>query len=140
MHREDRLNFICQSIHLLMHIGPETIHIGPLSSYVQWVMETLIGSLGDEICQDLDPYANISQQAILHAQMNCICFQLPDVQLTASMAKDGPPANAKQVDKTEYYLLPQCQDTLIDVTDDEPPGSVCSEFVDLPIHHSISSK
>ncbi|KAK0192375.1 hypothetical protein F5146DRAFT_1102349 [Armillaria mellea] len=109
MRHEDHLHFIHQSIHLLTYISPETVHIGPLSSYAQWVMEMLIGSLGDEICQDLDPYANV--------QINCICFQLPNIQLTSSMAKDGPPANSKQVDNTNYYLLPWCQDTLFDVTD-----------------------
>ncbi|SJL09586.1 uncharacterized protein ARMOST_12966 [Armillaria ostoyae] len=117
MRREARLHFIRQSVHMLTHIGPETVRVGPLACYAQWVMETIIGNLGEEIRQDLDPYANISQRAILRAQMNCIRFQIPDIQLTPPTGKDSLPKHAKPVDGTGYLLLPRRQETLIDVSD-----------------------
>ncbi|KAK0472588.1 hypothetical protein IW261DRAFT_1343424 [Armillaria novae-zelandiae] len=117
MRRQDRLHFIRQSIHMLTHISPETVRVGPLACYAQWVMEMLIGSLGEEIHQDLDPYANISQHAILCAQMNCIQFQIPDIQLTPPTSKNSLPKHAKPIDGTGYLLLPRRQETLIHVSD-----------------------
>jgi hypothetical protein len=46
----EQIHFLRHSIHLLIHIGPETVHAGPLGCYAQWTMETAIGNLGDEIC------------------------------------------------------------------------------------------
>ncbi|KAH9026426.1 hypothetical protein EDB85DRAFT_1868956, partial [Lactarius pseudohatsudake] len=38
--------------------------IGPLACYAQWTLETAIGNLGQEIHQDCDLFANLTQQAI----------------------------------------------------------------------------
>lgn len=60
--------------HLLCEFAQEfkdlykTICAGPLISYSQWTMESLIGNLGRENNQDKDPYANISQCALMRAQ------------------------------------------------------------------------
>jgi hypothetical protein len=66
--KPEHMHFLRRSIHLLTHMGPETIRAGPLISYSQWTMESLIGNLGREIRQDKDPYANITQHALMHAQ------------------------------------------------------------------------
>ena len=58
---ELQIHFVWQSIHLLMHIGLETFQIGPLACYAQWTLETAIGNLGHEICQDCDLFANLTQ-------------------------------------------------------------------------------
>ena len=75
----EQIHFLHHSIHLLMHIEPETICAGPLGCYAQWTMETAIGDLGDEICQDKDPYANITQCGLLHAQINSVFSIMPNV-------------------------------------------------------------
>ena len=62
---ESRVHFVWQSIHLLMHMGPETFRIGPLLCYAQWTLETAIGNLGREIRQDRDTFANLTQRAVL---------------------------------------------------------------------------
>ena len=80
--RAERIHFLHHGIHLLTHIGPETIHAGPLGCYAQWTMETAIGNLGDEIHQDKDPYANIVQCGLLHAQINSILSIMPNVLLS----------------------------------------------------------
>jgi hypothetical protein len=52
-HMESRIHFVRQSVHLLTHIRPETLHTGPLACYAQWTLETTIGNLGREIRQDV---------------------------------------------------------------------------------------
>ena len=44
-------------------------------------METAIGNLGEEIRQDQDPYANIAQWGLLHAQINSLVAMIPDALL-----------------------------------------------------------
>ena len=69
---EARLHFVRQSIHLLTHMAPETFRIGPLACYAQWTLETAIGNLGREIHQDRDLFANLTQRAIMRAQINSL--------------------------------------------------------------------
>lgn len=66
-HMESRVHFVWQSIHMLTHIAPETLQAGPLSCYAQWTLEAAIGNLGQEIQQDQDLHANLTQQAIICA-------------------------------------------------------------------------
>ncbi|KAJ7597939.1 hypothetical protein C8J56DRAFT_1001587 [Mycena floridula] len=101
--REDRIHFVHWCIHMLTHIGPETVRVGPLPCYSQWTMETAIGSLGSEIRQDRDPFANLTQRSLLHAQMN----SLRDLG-------DG------------YVLLAATDDVARDVT--EPEGTAIMDF------------
>ena len=79
--KESRIHFVRQSIHMLTHIAPETIRAGPLSCYAQWTLETAIGNLGREIRQDRDLYANLTQRAILRAQINSLRARFPEIQL-----------------------------------------------------------
>ena len=79
--KELRIHFVRQSVHLLTHIAPETLRAGPLACYAQWTLETAIGNLGQEIRQDRDLFANLSQRATLRAQINSIRARFPGVQL-----------------------------------------------------------
>ena len=69
---ESRIHFVRHSVHLLMHMGPETFHIGPLACYVQWTLETAIGNLDREIRQDRDIFTNLTQRAVIRAQVNSL--------------------------------------------------------------------
>jgi hypothetical protein len=104
-----------QSIHLLTHIGPETVRAGPLACYAQWTMETAIGSLGEEIRQDRDPYANISQRGILRAQTNALKYMMPDLALESDKALSSHSVDAGD----GYALLPTCDNILRDVSQAE---------------------
>ena len=66
---------------MLTHIAPETFHVSPLACYAQWTLETAIGNLGQEICQDCDMFANLAQRAVLCAQTNSLQARFPDIQL-----------------------------------------------------------
>ncbi|KAF8228661.1 hypothetical protein L208DRAFT_1221616, partial [Tricholoma matsutake] len=61
---ESRIHFIHHSIHLLTHIASETVRAGPLACYAQWTMETAIGNLSKEICQDKDPFQNLEERGV----------------------------------------------------------------------------
>jgi hypothetical protein len=113
--REDRIHFVRQSIHLLTHIASEMICAGPLACYAQWTIETAIGNLGNEICQDRDPYANIAQRGVLRAQLNSILAMMPDLNLGD---KDSFPRGAKDLGQG-YALLRPCEDTARQVTEAE---------------------
>ena len=110
----DRIHFVQQSIHLLTHIASETIRIGPLSCYSQWTIETAIGNLGQEICQDHDPYANIAQRGVLRAQLNSIIALFPHLDLD----NNPSPRGTKNLGQG-YTLLRMCQNTSEPVTDAE---------------------
>jgi len=111
----EQIHFLCHSIHLLTHIGPETICAGPLGCYAQWTMETAIGNLGDEICQDKDPYANIAQRGLLRAWINSILSIMPDV-LSSKDELTKVPWGGKDLGNG-YALLQACQLMAINVSD-----------------------
>ena len=75
----ERLHFVRQSIHTLIHIAPETMRVGPGCLYTQWTLERVIGDLGAEIRQPSQPYKNLSQRATRRAQVNALKAMIPDL-------------------------------------------------------------
>lgn len=71
-----RIHFVCQCLHNLIHLSPETIRTGPQSLLGQWVMERTIGNLGEEIKQPSNPYKNLSESGLRQAQVNSIIAML----------------------------------------------------------------
>ncbi|KAM6489697.1 hypothetical protein JOM56_014868 [Amanita muscaria] len=109
------IHFIRQSVHLLTHIASEIMRAGPLACYAQWTMESAIGSLGDEIRQAQDPYANISQRGILRAQFNAINSMMPTLSL-----KDEDRLPAHSMDLGDgYVLMTACDKVLRSVSENE---------------------
>ena len=104
--KASRIHFVRQSIHMLTHIGPETLRAGPLSCYAQWTLEMAIGNLGREIRQDRDIYSNLTQRAILRAQINSLQARFPDIELEFP---DPTPStlsgNAHTFDGYDGYVL-----------------------------------
>ena len=74
----ERLHFVRQSMHALLHIFTEVTRVGPVSYLAQWTMERMIGDLGAEIRQPSNPYANLSQRGLIRAQINAIQTMEPD--------------------------------------------------------------
>jgi hypothetical protein len=46
---------------------------------LQWTLEWTIGNLGEEIKQLFNPFANLSQHGIQHAQVNALKALIPDL-------------------------------------------------------------
>lgn len=74
-----RLHFVRQCVHLTLHTGPDILRSGPHCYYAQWTMERTIGNLGEEIRQPSNPYANLSQRAIIRAQTNSLQAACPEL-------------------------------------------------------------
>ena len=101
---EARLHFVRQSIHLLTYMGPETFQIGPLACYAQWTLETAIGNLGCEIRQDRDLYANLTQRAVMRAQVNSLhaCFPQIEFEMGSGSSRS---TNKHEFDGGFVFLL-----------------------------------
>jgi hypothetical protein len=97
---------------MLTHVAPETIRAGPLACYAQWTLETAIGNLGREIRQDRDLYANLTQRAILRAQINSLQARFPGIQLELRGRRGTSlPRGAREFEGCRgYALFPRCEE------------------------------
>ena len=116
---ESRIHFVRQSIHLLTHIGPETFRIGPLACYAQWTLETAIGNLGREIHQDRDLFANLTQRAIMRAQVNTMYARFPQVKFELSSILQPTHSTHTREFEGGYVFLPRCEAFPTSLSDDE---------------------
>ncbi|KAJ7745021.1 hypothetical protein DFH07DRAFT_749135 [Mycena maculata] len=73
----ERIHFVRQSVHVMSHLGPEVIRLGPASLYSQWTMERTIGNLGQEIKSDSQPYTNLSERGLRRSQVNALKAMIP---------------------------------------------------------------
>jgi hypothetical protein len=73
-----------------MHLLREVVHLGPPICLSQWTLECTIGNLGEEIKQHSNPFANLSQRGIRHAQVNALKAMIPDLDLDRSTMGDLP--------------------------------------------------
>jgi hypothetical protein len=99
------IHFVHHSVHLLTHIAPKTVHAGPLACYAQWTMETAIGNLGREIHQDKDPYRNLEECGVIHAQINSLMAMYPKLDINNNIR--GLPNRAHGF-PDNYAFLPRC--------------------------------
>jgi len=74
-----RLHFCRQSIHALLHLGPETPRIGPLAYSTQWCMERTIGILGSEIRQPSNPFQNLTERGLRRTRINALESIIPEL-------------------------------------------------------------
>jgi hypothetical protein len=114
---ESRIHFVRHSVHLLTHIAPETLQIRPLSCYAQWTLETAIGNLGQEICQDRNMFVNLTQRAVIRAQINSLCACFPQIRFEL----DDESSRSHNMCKFDggFVFLPRCEDFPSPLTEDE---------------------
>ncbi|TFK20916.1 hypothetical protein FA15DRAFT_598878 [Coprinopsis marcescibilis] len=96
--KASRIHFARPSIHNLIHLGSETVRLGPLGLLSQFTMERMIGSLTSEMRQHSTPYKNLSERAALRAQVNALLTRMDTVPDT------GPPGK-KPIDAGGGYFL-----------------------------------
>lgn len=96
--RADRLHFVRQSVHALIHIAPEALRLGPGSLYTQWTLENFIGNITREIKQHSTPYANVSERALRRTRINAL-----QAAITAFAPDEEPPLSS--VDLGDRYRL-----------------------------------
>ncbi len=109
--RTDRLHFVRQSIHALLHLAPEVFRIGPPICSSQWTMERTIGNLGQEIRQPSNPFANLSQRGLLRCQVNALTAMLPGPLAAGTTNPDrGWQLPRGAIDLGNGYVLLRAQD------------------------------
>lgn len=116
---ESRIHFVRHSVHMLTHIGPETLRIGPLGCYAQWTLETAIGNLGREVRQDRDIYANLTQRAVIRAQVNSVCARFPRIKFELGGTTGTSHSICIREFEDGYAFLPRCEDFPSPLTTDE---------------------
>ena len=80
--KTERLHFVRQCVHSLVHLVPEAIRIGPPSLSAQWTMERVIGVFGSLIKQPSNPFANLTEQAKKVAEVNALTAMWPSFERT----------------------------------------------------------
>ncbi|KAH9848550.1 hypothetical protein C2E23DRAFT_739308 [Lenzites betulinus] len=101
--RLDRLHFVRQSVHALIHIVPEALRLGPGSLYTQWTLENYIGNITREIKQHATPYANVSERALRRTRINALQAMIP-----AFAMDETPPASS--IDLGDGFRLLRARD------------------------------
>ena len=75
--KTERIHFVRQCVHSLVHLVPETLRIGPPCLSAQWTMERAIGHFGSLIRQPSNPFANLTEQVKKVAVVNSITAMWP---------------------------------------------------------------
>ncbi|VDB94253.1 unnamed protein product [Peniophora sp. CBMAI 1063] len=70
--RSDRIHFVRQSIHILLHFASELIRVGPGAYTSQWPLERTIGNLGEEVRQHSTFFENLCERALWRDHKNAI--------------------------------------------------------------------
>ena len=78
--KTDRMHFVRQCVHSLVHLAPETLRIGPPSLSAQWTMERMIGVFGSLIKQHSNPFANLVEQVKKVAEVNALIAVWPSLE------------------------------------------------------------
>ena len=76
----DRLHFVRQCLHSLLHLAPESLRCGPLSGCAQWCMESAVGSFGGEVRSHSNTFANLANRGVLRAQINALKARIPNLE------------------------------------------------------------
>ena len=87
--RVDRLHFVRQSIHQVAHICAEIHRVSPPVCASQWTMERTIGNLTQELRQPSNPYANLTQRALLRSQINAVKAVVPELNFQSGQLPHG---------------------------------------------------
>ncbi|KAG6913570.1 hypothetical protein DXG01_005857 [Tephrocybe rancida] len=95
--RSDRVHFVRQSIHQLLHLALEVLRLGPAICSSQWTMERTIGNLVRELRQPSNPYANLAQQSLLRSQVNALKVIVPDFLDPPSLPQGSIPLGSGYV-------------------------------------------
>ncbi|KAL7281947.1 hypothetical protein ACG7TL_003414 [Trametes sanguinea] len=97
--RVDRLHFVCQSVHATIHLATEVVCLGPGSLYTQWTLKNYIGNITCEVKQHVTPYANVSEHALCHCQVNA------SIAMFSSLAPSEMSSTVSSTDLGDGYSL-----------------------------------
>ena len=125
--KTERLHFVRQCIHSLVHLVPETLRIGPPSLSAQWTMERVIGVFGSLIKQPSNPFANLTEQAKKVAEVNSIIAMWPTFEQVQKDPRGSIDVGGGYIllgpKDTKVYCLSDAEQNALAVFD-SGPGSI----------------
>ena len=114
----ERLHFVRQCVHSLIHLGPEATRLGPPSLSAQWTMERMIGVFGSLLRQPSNIFSNLREQARRVAEINAMVAMWPEIEVERGELQGSlnlgqgyvllPPKDSKP------YLLSPAEKTALD--------------------------
>jgi len=78
--KTERLHYVRQCVHSLVHLGPEATRVGPPSLSAQWTMERMIGVFGSLLRQPSSVFSNLREQARRVAEINAVVAMWPEIE------------------------------------------------------------
>ena len=115
----ERLHFVRQCVHSLVHLGPETTRLGPPSLSAQWTMERVIGVFGSLLQQPSKLFSNLREQARRVAEINAVVAMWPEIETQRGELQGSLNLGQGYIllgpkDTKPYVLSPAEQTALID--------------------------
>ena len=107
----DHLHFVRQCVHALVHLGPETVHLGPPSLSAQWTMECIIRVFGSLLQQPSNLFSNLREQAKKVAEINAMVAMWPEIEFQTGEPRGSLDLGQGYIllfpkDTTPYFLSP----------------------------------
>lgn len=122
--KTNRLHFVRPCVHSLVHLGPETVRLGPPSLSAQWTMERVIGIFGSLLRQPSNLFSNLREQARKVAEINALVAIWPEIE-----HKKHDPYGS--LDLGQGYLLLRPKDEAPHILSDEERTAISTFFADL---------
>nr|GAT43773.1 predicted protein [Mycena chlorophos] len=91
----------------MLHLVLGVLRLGPPCNYSQWMIERCIGLLVQELRQLSNPYGNLSERALLRAQLNTLFAMSPKLDVKARKAERLPQYSH---DLGKGFVLLRCRD------------------------------
>jgi hypothetical protein len=130
--KTEHLHFVRQCVHSLIHLGPETIRLGPPALSAQWTMERVIGVFGSLLRQPSNIFSNLREQAKKVAEINAVVAMWPEIEI-----KTGEPRGSLNLG--QGYILLGPKDTKPYPLSPAERTALATFYSDLPLEHPQTS-
>jgi len=115
--KTERLHFVRQCVHAIIHLGPETVRVGPPSLSAQWTMERVIGVFGSLLRQPSNLFSNLREQARKVAEINAVVAMYPEIEFQTAEPRGSLNMGQGYIllgpkDTKPYFLSPNEQETV----------------------------
>jgi hypothetical protein len=87
--RQDRIHFMRQSLHTLLHTTYKIVRVGPLGLVAQWTIERIIGDLKRQLRNPSEIYAGYTIRGLRQAQLNTLYSLFPQLDPSAPPPVDN---------------------------------------------------
>ena len=124
--KPERLHFVRQCVHSLIHLGPEVVRLGPPALSAQWTMERVIGAFGFLLRQPSNIFSNLREQARKIAEINAVVAMWPEIEHEV-------PEPRGSLDLGQGYTLLGPKDTEPYFLSENEKNAVDSFYANLPI-------